>query len=192
VYDVATRPMEIGEFLTRVLIWIALGGYFLGAGALLISRLENVIGRAFRFARLAWTAGCVGLWAHVALAFHYFHAWSHRNAELETARQTAGVVGVHWGGGLYINYILILAWTADALWWWVSPESWRRRSKALSMIWHATLLFIIFNAMVVFKTGPLRWIGLGLCLALGLVRLLMVLSKARALTTDAPPLGTKG
>jgi hypothetical protein len=26
------------------------------------------------------------------------------------------------------------------------------------------LIFIIFHATVIFKTGPLRWIGLGLCL----------------------------
>jgi hypothetical protein len=28
---------------------------------------------------------------------------------------------------------------------------------------------MIFNATVVFKTGPLRWIGLGLCLWLALL-----------------------
>jgi hypothetical protein len=35
------------------------------------------------------------------------------------------------------------------------------------------LFFIIFNATVVFKTGPLRWIGLGLCLWLAFLWLLV-------------------
>jgi hypothetical protein len=39
--------------------------------------------------------------------------------------------------------------------------------------WQGFLLFIIFNATVVFKTGPLRWIGLGLCLWLGFLWLLV-------------------
>jgi hypothetical protein len=192
VYDVETHPMETGEFLTRILIWIALGGYFLGAGALLYSRLVSDTEKALRIARITWTAGCVSLWMHVASAFHFFHAWSHGNAEIETARQTAEVVGLAWGGGLYINYMIMLAWTADVIWWRCSPRSWRSRPKAIGAIWHGTLWFIIFNAMVVFKTGPLRWIGLGLSLALGLAWLFIVLIKARAVSTDATPVGTKG
>lgn len=192
VYDIEIYSMATGEFLTRVLIWIALGGYFLGEAALLYSRLGDGSKSAFRVARAAWTIGCVGLLIHVSFAFHYFHAWSHQHAQVETARQTAEVVGVAWGGGLYINYMLMLAWTADALWWWISPRSWVRRSRTLGALWRGTLFFIVFNAMVVFKTGPLRWVGLGLTLALGLGWLSFILQRTRTAYGNATPAGTKG
>lgn|SRR5262249_30899268 len=163
--------MSKGELLTRATIWVALGGYFIGAIAYLVSRKSR---EWERLARLAWTAGCISLLIHVAFAFHYYHGWSHAAAYRETARQTAEVVGLDWGGGLFINYILIAAWIADVVWWWVGPEAWRSRSKYLTAGWHGFLLFIIFNATVIFKTGPLRWIGLGLCLTLVLLWLLFI------------------
>lgn len=155
--------MSRGEFLTRVTIWFALGGYFLGAMTYLISGKDQAFER---LARLAWTVGCVSLIIHVAFAFHYYHAWSHAAAYRETARQTADVVGFNWGGGIFINYILVAAWMADVIWWWMSPDTRGRRSKVLTAGWQGFLIFIIFNATVIFKTGPLRWIGLSLCLTL--------------------------
>jgi hypothetical protein len=35
--------------------------------------------------------------------------------------------------------------------------------------WHGFLIFIIFNATVVFKNGFTRWAGLGVCFGLCLV-----------------------
>lgn len=115
-------------------------------------------------ARTAWTAGCAGLLLHVACAFHYYHDWSQASAYRETARQTAEVTGMNWGGGLFINYALIIGWIADAVWWRRGLEAYRNRPRWLVAAWQGFLIFIIFNATVVFKTGPLRWIGSGLCL----------------------------
>ena len=33
-----------------------------------------------------------------------------------SARQTAEVFGLDWGGGLYVNYAFTAAWVADVAW----------------------------------------------------------------------------
>ena len=120
-----------------------------------------------RLARLAWTTGCVALIAHFICAFQFYHAWSHESAYLETARQTAAVVAINWGGGLFINYAVAILWIADvASWWFAGLSSYRRRPWLVTLIWHGFLMFIIFNATVVFKDGLTRWIGLLICLSL--------------------------
>jgi len=113
---------------------------------------------------MAWTIGCASLLAHVACAFHFYHNWSQAAAYRETARQTAEVTGLDWGGGLFINYALIAGWVIDVAWRLRGLDVYCNRPRWLAVAWQGFLIFIIFNATVVFKTGPLRWIGLGLCL----------------------------
>ena len=159
--------MGTGEILTRVTVWVAVAGYAAGAAASALSRKRY---RWESAARLAWTVACVGLLAHVAAAFHFYHGWSHGAAYLDTARQTDAVFGLDWGGGLYINYALLAGWVLDVAWWWAQGlEAYRRRPWPLAAAWHAFLFFIVFNAAVVFKKGPARWAGLCLCLGLCLV-----------------------
>ncbi len=130
-------------------------------------------------ARTAWTAGVISLIAHVACAYHYYHNWSQAAAYRETARQTAEVTGLNWGGGLFINYALIIGWVADvALWRLRGLAAYRNRPGWLAAAWQGFLFFIIFNAAVIFKTGPLRWIGLGFCLWLAFLWLLVKGGKA--------------
>ena len=125
-------------------------------------------------ARTAWTAGCVSLIAHVAFAYHFYHHWSQTSVYRETARQTAEVTGLDWGGGLFINYALVIGWIIDVVYWRLRGlDAYRHRPRWLTAMWQVFLFFIIFNATVVFKTGPLRWIGLGLCLWLASLRLLV-------------------
>ena len=146
--------MGSGEILTRVTIWAAVAGYAAGAAALALSRERYGWESA---ARLAWTVACVGLLAHAA-------------AYLDTARQTEEVFGLNWGGGLYVNYALLAGWVLDVTWWWAGGlAAYRRRPRPLAAAWHGFLIFIIFNATVVFKTGPARWAGLCLCAGLCLV-----------------------
>ena len=163
--------MSRGEFLTRFTIWVTLAGYAAGAALLALSRKNQSRERQSRerAARLVWTIGCMSLLALVACAFHFFLGWSQEAAYRETARQTAEVVGLYWGGGLYINYALMAGWVADVAWWWRGLGAYRRRPRALVALWQGFLMFMFFNATVVFKTGPLRFIGLFLCLALCLL-----------------------
>ena len=156
--------MSSGEFLTRSTIWIAILAYTTGSIVFAIAR-----GRIDfdRWARLASTAGCIALVAHFICAFDFYHAWSHESAYVETARQTAEVVNIYWGGGLFINYAVAILWLIDVAWWWIAGvDSYRRRPWLLTLMWHSFLIFIIFNATVVFKDGLTRWIGLLISLTL--------------------------
>jgi hypothetical protein len=156
--------MSGGETLTKITIWLAIAGYAAGAAAFALSRGRNKWDSA---ARLAWTVACVSLLAHAACAFHFYHGWSHGAAYSDTARQTDEVFGLNWGGGLYVNYVLLIGWILDvSLWWRRGLDAYRRRPWALAVAWHGFLVFIVFNATVVFKTGPARWLGLCVCLGL--------------------------
>lgn len=158
--------MSSGEFLTRSTIWVSIIAYTIGSFVFAAARRQ---GEGARWARLAWTIGCAALLVHFVCAFHFYHAWSHTAAYIDTGRQTAEVVGINWGGGLFINYAVAIFWIADVAWWWsAGVNSYRRRPWLVTLIWHSFLIFIIFNATVVFKDGLTRWIGLLVCLALGL------------------------
>ena len=112
-----------------------------------------------RTARLLWTAGCAFYLAHVYGAFQYFHGWSHAAAYAGTARQTAALFGVDWGGGLYFNYVFTLAWVADVIWWWSDSERYQTRPPWISAAVHAFFAFMFFNGAVVFASGLSRWFG---------------------------------
>jgi len=155
--------MSKGECLTRVFIWGTLVGYFVGVVLLLVSRKRS---KLTSIARWAWTIACACLCLHVICAYHFYHRWSQDSAYRETARQTANVVGIEWGGGLYFNYALIAGWLLDVVWWWRSLDLYRRRSAVLTAIWQGFVLFMIFNATVVFKAGSLRIIGVIMTLVL--------------------------
>jgi hypothetical protein len=156
--------MSSGEFLTRSTIWIAILAYTIGW--VVFANTQRRTDRD-RWVRLAWTIGCAALIAHFICAFQFYHAWSHASAYVETARQTAEVFRVNWGGGLFINYAVAVLWFSDVAWWWFAGVgSYRRRAWLLTLIWHGFLIFIIFNATVVFKDGLTRWIGLLVCLSL--------------------------
>lgn len=145
-------------------MWVAVAGYAAGSGAFALARGR----RAWdAWARAAWTVGCAAMLAHAACAFHFYHGWSHAEAYRDTARQTAEMTGWRWGGGLYFNYALLAAWVADVAWWWRRGlAAYRRRPWPLSVAWHAFLLFMFFNATVVFGGGGARRAGLCVCAAL--------------------------
>jgi hypothetical protein len=163
--------MSSGEFLTRSTIWISIVSYTIGCVMFAIARNQP---DTARWVRLAWTIGCAVLVLHLICAFNFYHGWSHASAYLETARQTDAVVGINWGGGIFINYAVASLWIADVAWWWFAGVSaYRRRPWMLTLSWHSFLIFIIFNATVVFKDGFTRWIGLlvslTLCLSWALI-----------------------
>jgi hypothetical protein len=156
--------MDSGEFLTRSTIWIAIVAYSIGCVVFATARRQS---DDDRWARLAWTTGCAALVAHILFAFHFFHAWSHASAYSDTARQTADVVRINWGGGLFINYAVASLWAADVGWWWFAGlDAYRRRPWWITLLWHGFLIFIIFNATVVFKDGRTRWVGVVVCLTM--------------------------
>ncbi len=147
----------IGEVLLRVPIWAALVLYAL---------TEHIrAGRGGGNAgggRLAFSLGCLAYLLHVAAAFHWYHAWSHAAAYADTADQTAALVGLAWGGGLWINYAFTALWIGESAWWWAAPASYRERRRGIQLTVRAVFLFMIVNGAVVFVDGPTRWVGLAI------------------------------
>ena len=171
--------MSSGEFLTRSTIWISILSYAVGCVVFAMASRQTQLDR---WVRLAWTIGCAALILHFISAFQFFHSWSHESAYVDTARQTAAVFRINWGGGLFINYAVASLWFADVAWFWFAGvNSYRRRPWLLTLAWHSFLIFIIFNATVVFKDGMTRWIGLLVCLTLCLSW--VSISRQRSLST---------
>jgi hypothetical protein len=143
---------DYGELLTRWTIRVALACYLIHVFLLLINSA------AWQFGRVIWTVGFAVYLIHVLLAFHFYHNWSHAAAYQHTARQTASVVGIDWGGGIYFNHLLTIIWAIDVglAWRETDPASKPRRRLAIfSRFTHLYFIYIIFNATVVF--GPSFW-----------------------------------
>ena len=156
--------------LVAVMYWTVRISVLFYAGALGI--LLGVFARSEGggVARLFWTAGAVLLIVHVLLAFHVVHGWSHADAVRQTAEQTAKLTGVRAGAGVYLNYLFAAVWAADAAYWWrVGHAGYRRRPRAVTWAVHGFLLFIVFNATIVFAAGPTRYAGTAVALALAAV-----------------------
>ncbi len=145
----------MGEFLTRGTIWVSIIGYAVGSVIFALQGKRPLWDAA---ARVVWSVACASLIAHFISAFQFYHGWSHAAAYADTAQQTQELFGLNWGGGLFINYALLVAWIVDIGWWWRSGlDSYRKRPWALIAAWHGLLIFIIFNATVVFGAGIVRW-----------------------------------
>jgi hypothetical protein len=115
--------------------------------------------------RLLWSGACLVYCSHVALAFHYFHHWSHVEAMRNVEEQSGS------GWGIFVSYFFTLLWITDVFWWWRSPVSYLRRPRAVGFAVHAFMAFIIFNGAVIFAAGPVRWLGILVFTILGLVTL---------------------
>jgi len=111
----------------------------------------------------AWIAFVVGLLlcvVHIVIAFAHAHGWSHAAAVGATARQTEAVYGLAWGGGIFVNYVFVAAWAADA---W----SWRARGPMEAVLrWPRRIFYavVVFNAAVIFAAGFRRVLGLAIVL----------------------------
>lgn len=143
-----------------VTIWVALALFAAGE-----------VGRSGRRAvpaPWAWWVSLAGLMlaaAHFVLAFDVRHGWSHASAVRDTARQTAAVYGLDWGGGLYVNYAFLGVWALD-LWRWKLSARGTPRSQFPTWLARAFYVVVILNAAVIFATGWRRGLGAMLVAAL--------------------------
>ena len=137
-------PDDPSDGRIRQTIRVALACYFLAVAQLLLS---------IRDARLVWTLGWAAYLVHVALAFHLAFGWSHAEA-VEQTRQRSGV-----GEGIYVSHLFTLLWTVDVGWWWLSPRGHTSRPRWMTWALHGFMAFMVFNATVVYETGPIRWAG---------------------------------
>lgn len=159
--------MPVEELLTRWSVRLSLLLYAATVAGLLIGRARPGM---FREARLTWTAGCILLWLHLAAAFHFHHHWSHQAAYDATARDTDATIGWAFGGGVYFNYVFAVLWTMDTAWWWsTSPLGYFGRPRWVGVLVHGFLLFMVFNATVIFAEAPLRWIAAAMLVVLAAI-----------------------
>jgi hypothetical protein len=119
----------------------------------------------WRRSRALFVAGGVALLAHSAVAFHVRYGWSQQAALLDTREQTRAVTGLAFGGGLIVNYLFLLLWLAEIVWWWRSPAGYLARPPLLDRAIRAFFLFMFLNGAVVFASGPVRALGVAAVLA---------------------------
>jgi len=150
------RSGDGGDDRIRFTIRLALMGYALAVAAMLTSSLNDWRCMTTRLmaARWLWSLAVFTYLVHVATAFHYRHHWSHADA-FERTEQLTG-----FGPGIYISYLFSIVWTLDALFWWLAPDRYDRRSPWIGGLLHSFLAFILFNGAVVFAEGPMRWLAL--------------------------------
>ena len=113
------------------------------------------------WARPVWLLGALVYLAHVAAAFAMHHDWSHATAYAWTAARTDALIGLDWGGGLWVNYAFTALWVGEGLWWQLRPAHYARRPAAWTPAIRAVFLFMIANGAVIFVSGPRRLLGIG-------------------------------
>jgi hypothetical protein len=124
-----------GDFYIRGTIYVSLA-YWAVALALMLDRNPS--------ARIAWALACCAYLVHVAMAFEWAHHWSHA-AAFQHVKDASG-----FGEGIFVSYLFTLVWCGDALWWWIAPASRETRPRWVEWLLHGFMVFIIFNATVVF------------------------------------------
>src|SRR4051812_28351835 len=172
-----------GDDLTRNTIRLAL--VFYGAAVVLMLLLRRgewtAASRRGELARCCWTLAWMAYLVHLAMAFHHYHGWSHARA-VEHVRAVSGV-----GEGIYVSHLFTLLWTLDVAWWWRNPASYGARPGWVDRGLHGFLLFMIFNATVVYETGFIRWAGLFLTEALARLWVLRPASAGAPACRPIPP-----
>jgi hypothetical protein len=138
-------------------------------------RLAEVSG--VRWAWPLWFAGALLCAGHSALAFAVHYGWQHDAALRATAAQTRAVYGLNWGGGIYVNYLFIAAWFAEALWWRWDPQRYFARPTIVTHVCRAFFFIVLLNATVIFAAPGRRALGTVLMTAL-------VLAWSRPWTAD--------
>jgi hypothetical protein len=150
-----SRSSTLGDDLIRNTIRLALLYYAIALTLLLRSQPPDwhKHSHRIRLARLCWTLAWVTYLIHVAMAFHFAHHWSHA----EAMRHTEEVSGV--GEGIFVSHLFTLLWTTDVVSWWLWPSWYARRPAWIDWLLHGFMLFVVFNATVVFESGWIRWAG---------------------------------
>ena len=144
-------------------IWLALAGFVVGEAGKTRHRRTGVE------PRWAWPVSLAGLLAcvvHILVAMADRHGWSHQAAVLDTARQTAAVFGVAWGGGVYVNYLFVGLWLVELLRWRADPRRDLRQPRWARWALRTFYLVIVFNAAVVFAAPDRRLAGAAVTAAL--------------------------
>ena len=118
------------------------------------------------WAQPVWLLGGLVYLGHVAAAFGVHHDWSHAAAYAYAAARTEALLGLDWGGGLWVNYAFTAIWVGEGLWWQLRPAHYARRPAAWTTAIRGVFLFMIANGAVIFASGPRRLLGVAVLAAL--------------------------
>ena len=111
------------------------------------------------WAAATFLAGCLVAIVHTIVAFDVAHDWSHADAVRDTAKLTKEMYGIDFATALYMNYLFLAVWLADAVWWMAFPRGYVRPALATWAL-RAFYMVFLFNAMVVFAADWRRVLGL--------------------------------
>lgn len=142
-----------------ITIWIAL--CLFTVGELGRARSPGTTGWPWRLSALGLALALI----HTLLAFDIVHDWSHDDAVLNTAMQTAQVFGTAVGWGVYVNYLFFAVWLLD-LAWWQRDGAVDRRTRGATVTLQAFYFVIIVNAAVIFAAGWRRLAGIAVVILL--------------------------
>lgn len=134
----------------------------------LVSFAAGELGKARRL-WWAWSASATGailLTMHILLAMAVRHGWSHAAALDATARQTGAVVGLNWGGGVYVNYLFAAVWIVELFAWRQWPAGYDSRPGWMKWSLRAFYLVIIVSGAIIFAAGWRRLMGVAIVAAL--------------------------
>jgi hypothetical protein len=134
------RHADVLDSARLAIVFMMLGWYFMLCNSHSSAR-----------ARLFWTFGVATLGIHIVLAFGLSHRWSHA-AAVEHVRSVGG-----FGSGIVVNYLFVLVWFSDALWWWLNPRTHAIRAPWLVWSSHGFLAFVVLNATLVFGSEEGRY-----------------------------------
>lgn len=118
------------------------------------------------WARPVWLLGAGVYLGHVAAAFGIHHGWSHAAAYDWTAVRTDTLVGLDWGGGIWVNYAFTAIWVGEGIWWRLWPARYARRPRPWTTAVRGVFGFMIANGAIVFVDSPRRLLGVAVLAAL--------------------------
>ncbi len=116
---------------------------------------------------LLWFSGALLALAHSFGALATFHNGSQVVAFESTAKQTEQLLGIRFGAGLYVNYLFVIVWNADAAIRLLQPKRYPFSPKWYRYGVTGFLVFIAINGSIVFQAGWTRYVGIGCLLFLG-------------------------
>jgi len=131
-------------------IWVSLALFVAGERGRL---------RGAAWALRVWTLGAVLCAAHMLVAFLAVYGGSAETMVEETARQTASVYGLAWGGGAYVNVLFLASWIAEVVWWRAAPAAYQGRPPLVTWLLRGFYFVIILNGAVIFAHGAGRIAG---------------------------------
>jgi len=112
-----------------------------------------------------WCLGALFALAHSVGAMLTFHHGSQEAALESTARQTELLLGMRIGTGLYVNYLFVIVWLADAALRLLVQNRYSKFPISYRYWVLGFLIFIAINGAIVFQSGSTRYVGIA-CLAI--------------------------